>query len=297
MQTPVSASEYYDVLPAADHHPGDVWSHLPTHGVLSGTQPASVVITPACDLVRRKAETVTYLPLVSVRSYLSSRSYLPDLIRRTQGQLAAAGLTIELHPELDGPIVSIQRLEAVSKTAAEHEAGSIGTKERAALQRAIAGLGLTSGILRGANSASAIENVKTLLGDREFAALTKQVVRNGYSSDIHFLPADEQPAAWTVLPEHSVALFRYPFSLPLDILDLAGTTSEDAWSSELRLHAGMYPCGTALAAKRPIKVLRVRRRFMSDLLTRFTSLYQRLGSPDFADATVHQYATQIGGTR
>ena len=44
-----------------------------------------------------------------------------------------------------------------------------------------------------------------------------------------------------------------------------------------------------------MKALRIRPRFLSDLLTRFTALYSRIGSPDFTEGTVDQYVDQIRG--
>src|SRR5208282_1352342 len=99
----------------------------------------------------------------------------------------------------------------------------------------------------------------------------------------------------SVIQEPSVALFRYPLSIPIDILDLAGTVSEAGWPIEAARLRLLYPCVGTVEAPRPLKALRIRPRFLSDLLTRFTGLYGRIGSPDFGDGTIDRYVAQIGG--
>ena len=79
VKLPVGSSDYYELYPSADHQSGDIWTDLPTHGVLCAARLPCVVITPACDLMNRKVETLTYLPIVSVGTYLASGSQLPAL--------------------------------------------------------------------------------------------------------------------------------------------------------------------------------------------------------------------------
>ncbi len=169
-----------------------------------------------------------------------------------------------------------------------------GAQETAAAARADAGLLVAIGLLEGAEPRTLMLKLKLLLGERQFSDVARRLVTNAHRSDVHFLPADEQPPAWSVIREPSVALFRYPLSVPIDVLDLAGTASEAAWPTEIMRMRPLYPCVDALAVARPIKVLRIRPRFLSDLLTRFTGLYGRIGSPDFADGTIDQYVAQIG---
>ena len=134
--------------------------------------------------------------------------------------------------------------------------------------------------------------LKELFGERDLAATARRLVTNAHRTDVHFLPADELPDRWSTTTEPSVALFRFPFSLPIDVVDLAQTVSESSWTDEVRRLQPMYPCVTALLCARPLKVLRVRPRFLSDLLTRFTALYGRLGSPDFHGERIDRYVGQ-----
>jgi hypothetical protein len=189
----------------------------------------------------------------------------------------------------------VEDLEAAREILNTRRASArLGEREEIATARAEAGLKGAIALLNGSDPASVFPTLKELFGDKDFTEAARRLVTNSHRSDIHFLPADEQPSQWSIIREPSVALFRYPLSVPLDILDLASVVNEESWSTEVvRLYA-LYPCVVALKSARPVKILRIRPRFLSDLLTRFTGLYGRIGSPDFSDGTIGRYVAQIG---
>jgi hypothetical protein len=168
-------------------------------------------------------------------------------------------------------------------------------KEAIAIRRAICGLHLIRGILTGTGTKEPGKLLRTLWGEKEFRDISKRIVKNSYRTDIHFLPCDSQPTAFSGVSTHSVALFRYPLSLPLDILDAASVPGNDEWAVAAGALTGAYPCAKMVVDQRPLKVLCVRPRFMSDILTRFTALYGRIGSPDFSAVAVEKYSNEISG--
>jgi hypothetical protein len=255
-----------------------------------------VVITPACDLVNRKVETLTYLPIAPVISYLASRSSLHDLIRVTEGQLQFCGANITIKGDAAALIRADDILAARELFSQHSKQASYNAKQAAASLRADAGLETIAHVLAGAEPVSLRKQIRLLL-DSSFDQIVRKLIRNSYSGDVHFMPPDEQEAGWSILREPSVALFRYPMTIPLDILDLAGNVTEDSWAVELARLAPMYPCARSLESTRPIKVLRVRANFISDLLTRFTGLYGRIGSPDFAGENVERYVSSLRDTQ
>lgn len=291
----VGPTEYYDALPPADHKPGDIWGHLPTHGVFGIQNVSGLVITPSCDLANRKVDTITYLPIVSVADYFCSRSFLPDLLKVVSGQLEAAGARIPIrNPELD-LVPTHEDIEAAIALLAEYARGrQLGDKERLASNRATAALELCRYIVSGSRCAGVPSKVRMIFGDKEANALFKRIVTNSHRSDLHFLPADRQQPQWSAIPVHSVVLFRCPLSVPIDVLDLAASVTQDTWKKEVERRRAMYPCIDRLLEKQPIKLLRVRPRFISDLLTRFTNLYGRLGSPDFSPTATERFVLEIG---
>lgn len=294
MNLPIGPSDYYETFPPAHHSPGDLWSKLPTHGVLSLEFTPGLIITPACDLLNRKVETATYLPVVSLRTYFTSRSVLPDILRRIDGQAQAARLDLGLCDKAESLLPRADDIVTALQLLLEQRSNSkLTEKETTASFRAEAGLRVISGILKGDSADSSVSMVKKLLGQKEYSEWCRKSVTNAYRSDVHFLPPDDQPPKWSIIQEPSVALFRYPLSVPLDLLDLASCSSEAAWSEEVMRLSALFRCAAIVRECRPLKMLRIRPRFISDVLTRFTGLYGRLGSPDFSQGVVDRYVKLI----
>src|ERR1035441_3928507 len=76
----ISARSYYDYFPPASHAPGDLWMHLPIHGLLRREWASALVVTPSCDLFNRKVNTITYLPIIPCRDWIGSREFLAEIV-------------------------------------------------------------------------------------------------------------------------------------------------------------------------------------------------------------------------
>ncbi len=280
MKIPISSTDYYDAFPANDHVPGDVWVRLPTFGILPLPRCSALVITPACDLANRKVETLTYVPIVPVCTFLTSRAHFTELVRTTEGQLVTAGIPFTIRADAPGQVRAADIDATLSLLNDVFKTKKPGQKELDARTRAQSGLVILRSALNGTLPDNPATHLKILLGEKDFVSTCKRLVTNAYRTDIHFLPADGQQDEWSAIASHSVALFRYPLTIPLDLLDLSITATEENWDSALKEYATQFPCVSALVGSRPIKLLRVRPRFMSDLLTRFIALYGRLGRVD-----------------
>ena len=129
---------FYDFLPAQGHSCGDIWRGLPSGGLLGPQSIMGIVVTPACDLTQRKAETITYLPIIPVRAYFSTLGMLPEINNRIQGLLQAGQIAISIPWQVDRfvPPTTEQLTELETRIAAHLAAKQRGTKEIAALQRA-----------------------------------------------------------------------------------------------------------------------------------------------------------------
>jgi hypothetical protein len=132
-----------------------------------------------------------------------------------------------------------------------------------------------------------------LIGLREWTTLSGRIITNA-RTDSHFLPADEQRDEWSALREHSVALLRFPMSLPIEVFEIAQRVAPDQWSASRQAAKGLLPCLSSIP-DRPMKRLRLQERFTADLLTRFTAVFTRLGSPDFTPATVTKFINDLSG--
>jgi hypothetical protein len=96
---------------------------------------------------------------------------------------------------------------------------------------------------------------------------------------------------------HSVALFRYPLTVPVSLLDAAQDNALTDWTEATSALAVEEPMATLLAARRPLKCLRLQSRFLPDLLTKYVSLYSRIGSPDFTRETVETLSNELGAPK
>jgi hypothetical protein len=233
MKTPINSSDYYDSFPSNEHAPGDVWAHFPTFGVLPFARCSAVVLTPACDLANRKVESLTYVPAIPVLQYLASRDALAELLRTVEGQLQAARSPAILRSESDSPLHIGQVRTARSHVQEQLDRPGSGVKERQALARALSGLRLAESVFIGRSCDAPALDLRSLFGESRFRGICSQLVTNAYRTDVHFLPADGEPQSWSALPSHSLALFRYPLTLPIELLDLATTTVQEDWAPTL----------------------------------------------------------------
>jgi hypothetical protein len=63
--------------------------------------------------------------------------------------------------------------------------------------------------------------LQEVLGKKKWTDIASKTCTNAYRPDIHFLPADSKPPSWSAIPEHSVVLFRYPLTAPIELFDAA----------------------------------------------------------------------------
>jgi hypothetical protein len=287
MNTRITARNYYDTNPSTVQRTGDVWSGLPTHGLLPSKSLSGVVITPACDLAQAKVETVTYLPVLSVNDWLATTSFLGDALTVLRREL---GLLKIVPPFWFSSTLPTAAMVQTLSEDVEHVAPN-DARGKEAQVRCRGGVRLLASVVRG-SSEEATANVRSLLGPKDWGLLARQLVTN-YRKDLHFLPADGLDPEWSIIPNHSVVLFRYPLTAPLAIFDAAQDVTLNDWPSWIHEVESQIPLANAFRARRPLKGLTVRKDFLSDLLTRYAALYLRIGSPDFTSDTVDDYITQL----
>jgi hypothetical protein len=290
----ITAEHYYDFNPSLENAPGDIWSDLPTHGLLPTTHLPGLVITPACDLAQGKVETISYLPIIPLRAYFCLPGALPELRRCTEGQLVAASLTglISWPSAYSAP--DINMLDAAEALLHEHEKSGRGSsRELTSIKRSQAGLRL----LRNVRKPTAFDvdpsDIRLLLGEKEWLNTRTRLITNAFRADLHFLPADGQRVEWSGVRDHALVLFRYPMTAPIEIFECAQDISLSDWKNCCDRLAGTVPLVKAFEERRPMKRIAMKPNFISDLLTRFVSLYVRLGSPDFTIETIGRYCEEI----
>ncbi|MBD8548944.1 hypothetical protein [Sphingomonas sp. CFBP 8760] len=192
--TPVNARSYYDYLPSASHECGDIWANLPSMGLLSAHDTVTgIVVTPACDVSNFKAETLTYLPVISITTYLATVAFLPIVRREVFERYKSAKLAWSIdwpdkgyeppsENSLNAEILRINQVLAMPR---------LSSGDKAHVERAAAGLRITA-ICRSALTCQGNINDYEILFGKQWNSIKKDIVKNAYRPDIHFLPSDQQ---------------------------------------------------------------------------------------------------------
>lgn len=270
---PVTDKNFYSLSPAGYHATGDIWMRLPAFGLLKKPHCSGLVVTPACDLANCKTETVTYVPIISVAEFWTMPEFLLEIANYTNDWLTRFDVpfTIGPAPEFDCDYSgALQQLRTITPN----------KNQRALLGRCEQSLNYLAATR---NSSSTPEQavVRQILGPNWDNFRTK-IIRNAYRSDLYFLPADAQDATWSAIPRHSVALLRYLMTVPTYFLDEAHRADNSDWSDRRAafIKRPLHWCEQCDPVSPPLRALRLKDAFLSDLLTRFVALYVRLGAPD-----------------
>lgn len=289
---PVNAKSYYDYLPSYDNSCGDIWLNMPTFGLLNSDKVPGIVVSPACDVSNFKTETITYLPIIPVRSYFSTIGFIPIIRREIAERLRSAGFQSNLHWPEPGYLTpgrseidkELELIEECLKSASPTKA------QRDHLPRAAAGLRIAKACER--KEEASLEDVAKLYGSN-WQSVKRQLISNAFRTDVHFLPKDIHREDESYLRSHCLVLFRYPMTMQAELLAAAQSHRADQWPAFVERHVGDSLLARQISGKPPLKCLSLKASFLADMLSRFTALYSRIGSPDFSKMQMDKYALEL----
>lgn len=289
---PVNAKSYYEYLPSYENACGDIWLNMPSFGLLNNRLVPGIVVSPACDVSNFKTETITYLPVISVRSYFATIGYIPIIRREISERFRSASFQTRLNwPEPGYLTPAVSELESELELVRSClEGGSLAKAQRDHLARAAAGLRIARACAL--KEEPSLEDVAELYASN-WQSLKRQLISNGFRPDIHFLPRDNREDHESHLGSHSLVLFRYPLTIQAEILAAAQSHRPDQWAAFVEGYAGASALASQIASTPPLKCLSLRASFLADLLSRFTGLYSRIGSPDFSKTQIEKYASEL----
>lgn len=290
----LTVSDVYDSAPTLGHTAGDIWSGLPSFGFTGSSTTTGIVITPACDLVQRKTDSATYLPILPIQRYFTTPGFARDAIKALRGQIEVIAPSFDFG-KVDAYVPpSEDDLQALEALVTERLAApSCSKKEKEAIDRIRSGISLLRTSIDAIAGLPPPGSLETFLGQKELRRILNAIIRNAYGADTHFLPHDNQPEAWSAVPHSSIALFRYALTVPIQVLDLAQDTPENEWGKSLQALGRLVPASIHCSAERPLKRATLRPRFFADLLTRYVGMHVRLGSPDFTRETIESYTSNL----
>lgn len=284
----IEARDFYKNMPSLDHETGDIWHNLPGFGLPNNVTTTGIVISPACDLSQKKTETATVIPIVSIHDYLYSKSFYSEIWNELSNRLKPYGADDHppsdrfSHPPLHLIEKSLQQLEGDRK--------QIDLRTRLTVYKDY--IQYTQAPLDARGSKK--PDIEAIFSGKKYSDILTKIFCNSFKSDIHFFPAYGAPSDFAPIPHHSVALFRYVYSIPLEILDAAQASRDEWWKEDCQRMNGTTPLIEHFE-EYPIKVSTLKDDFLTDLISRYLGMFMRLGSRDFTKASLANFVKEIKG--
>jgi hypothetical protein len=276
----IEPKDFYKNLPQIKHETGDIWRGIPSFGLLSDEFIRALVITPACDLEQKKSETVTVLPIITISDFFYSKCFYSEIWSEFSNPLTEFGIGNEnryTNPKSEDIMAYIDYIKDDNK-------------KKIILSKVTKYLEYISYCEDPLNKEK--PKISDILNNKNLDKIIKGIITNSYRTDIHYLPHDGNISDSSILDSHSIALFRYSFSFPIDILNLAALGNEDAWITDINNFKKTYQFSEIFKSY-PVNVSTLKDDFLSDLISRFISMHIRLGSRDFTEETISNFADTI----
>lgn len=274
---PVTHRDFYELFPDGYHATGDIWLRLPSFGLIKANTITGLVVTPACDLAHCKTETVTYVPIVPMRLFLQLPEFLAEVARSLSDLMERIDIRID-------PLSLVRRAHTLSQefTPLIREKAKPDVEKRCLAAIDYLEQSRHFRLPEGGKP----DPLEAILGASSWRKIREKLVRNSYRSDIYYLPPDHQASEWSPIPGHSVALLRYLITVPTRFLDEANASDRRDWGArrQTMIDERLHWCVDCDADTPPLRALRLRDAFLSDLLTKLVSIYVRIGAPDIDHA-------------
>jgi hypothetical protein len=271
---------YYLQLPMGQATQADIWSNLPS-GITGSPACKGLIITPRCDFKHSKSPVLNYLPVISLMDYLLSVACFPHLERAISD--ARDGLRSRVRPldldqlfELNVPIEEIWEQ-------ANHLRVTTEVPRSKALEKADTDFETTYRKIQQLMSLLAspqlsLEQLTTALSHRQISNIQRDLIKNN-SADTYFLPPCEG-----LIEVPSLVLLRHIFTCPISVV-------------ERQRHDNGSHRGAKVPSRQPApeRLLRLKSPFIESLMSKFASLFTRVGTRDIPDLSVQDF--YVVGTR
>ncbi|WP_158677501.1 hypothetical protein [Chromobacterium vaccinii] len=284
---PLIESDFYKSFPDPDHLPGDIWNGLPTFGIFSERFLRGIVITPACDLANEKCESITYLPIVSIDSYLGSMAFRYDCWLEIKPLLSRLAGYKDIPEPGRFELWPVEFLDFTQGISRDMKGKSLSVEEIEKID------GYREYVLSAHAGTAKAHHLSKFFKADKFKIILSRLVGNSLKADVHFLPSDGLDRDYSAIEKHSLVLFRYPMSLPIECMNRAkNMLDEREWAGYVEKNRKCLPVLSHMPI-RPIKLSSLKGEFFSDLISRYLNMYIRLGSPDFEDGRICKIVDEI----
>ena len=272
-----SDGKFYEQLPDGPQQTGDIWTGVPNGGLLPIERSSALLITPSCDLQNQKSDTLSFVPIIP----LNIATELGVFRRPING--AIGNLVSQVFPELVQNC-DFESEEFRKRLRKECEAFVGKSKIEKNVNKIVHWINFLE-------SEPFKRNLKLLfLSPKERIQTLSRVITNAFSSDLHFVPKERNSNSYQAVTCHSVCLLRYVLTFPIEIFDMAGHCTTETWQMQAKSLGGR---ARLFHDQMPVRTLRLQPDILSDLLTRFVSLYCRIGSEDFSPSCVSELVGEM----
>ena len=280
--------DYYDFSPSPFIRPGDIFQNLPTFGNLPVEHCPGIVVTPACDLENCKVQTITYLPILEINRYHLTRDAFRRIQKDVSNILRKTGLSNE-DIQWERTSSAIQQIDGWRRSLAKDSAHL----PEGVFDRCNRLLDYATAVFLSDDDFECAAVQKDISGEKAFSSNMTKLRDNSLANDTFFLPSSKVFLDTNAVTKNSLVMFRYPLTLPLEIIEMAGDIGISTWDEGVI--EGILPKEQCLilGKKRPIKTQRLNFRYFSDLLSRYLSLYLRFGVPNLNELSKTSVLTEM----
>ncbi|MGY3922356.1 hypothetical protein LA366_04205 [Aeromonas jandaei] len=272
----ITQSDYYLTLPSFSIETGDIWTNIPTLGLLDIEISNAIIINPSCDLAQEKTRIITLLPIIKIKDYI----YSPEFYHEMQKDFSKLFSEYNLKYDRYNLPQYTDILKIIEDLSADKANKKINNKLKEFAKY------ITYQRTPQKNNkpdVSKIINIK---------AVIEKIIKNSYSSDIHYLPPDNEHPAHSTIEEHSVALFKYSVSYPYEIFYTAMSSLEELWDDDIKRLSATNKTAQFFK-KYPVNTLTLKDDFLSDFMSRYLNMHLRFGSRDFSSDDINSYTQEI----
>lgn len=201
LSTAQTDGRYYEQFPSGRHQTGDIWTEIPNNGLLPVERSSALLITPACDLQNRKADTLVFIPIVPLSVVVRTPSLLRTFASEMKQTLRGIFPAMEELCDFFDPAFRTLLREAI-----ESNTNTVSPKLQPNLSRLRAWVDFCD--------TDAITNTElAFLTEKRRSDLLERIARNSFAADMHFFSAGTLADQ---LPRNPPTC-SLPVSLPIDV--------------------------------------------------------------------------------
>lgn len=264
-------SEYYNYFPDRPLTSGDILTFTPG-SIIPVKAKMYLVVSPACDIQNQKTDTISLLPIITIRAYFSRPAMFQHEIRKRVQKNLLPQYKQDLPLSVHGAITYLtQKMD--------HHQGV----QRDVLVACLEWLKLVDFHVPVEIKDSLL---KTCLSREGLTEIVSKLITDSYKSDVYFIPKSRLDSADQIkVKEGAIVLLRNLVSIPIEHL-VHAYDSSISWSDLAKQN---WYRQKSYFKSRPIKIGQLNPEYYNDLYAKYLAYQIRVGSSDF----VPEYVSSI----